>query len=257
VTSGRMRTRVRRRRQLRRDVARSRRSRADPPRRGICATPRCCIASATGSSASTRSRCTSRRSMAACTFRPGTSAASSGAPTASRRTAFATAQSAMKERARVTSVNCDLSLRSDVYVRAESSNHTDVLWNPQPHLSNEACRTAPPDVTLLANARQSQSVYPRVYPRRSKARQSRQHIIPVCRDFMAKPLTDSNRRPPPYHGFRSRSNCHQLPAVAPARLHKRSIPSRTIPVRDLRSVATDRCPSKRTKRLFVGWSTKA
>ena len=56
------------------------------------------------------------------------------------------------------------------------------------------------------------------------------------------PLTDSNRRPPPYHAlrsatgrnrcnglacfgrFRGLSICHRLPLVAPARLHKRSIP---------------------------------
>ena len=56
-------------------------------RRSTCATSRGCAASATGSTGSTRSRWTSRRSPAARTCRPGTSAASSGSRTASRRTA--------------------------------------------------------------------------------------------------------------------------------------------------------------------------
>ena len=61
---------------------------------------------------------------------------------------------------------------------------------------------------------------------------------------LQSPLTDSNRRPPPYHalrndcrgvatgcgsaclsGFRGCSICHRLPPVAPAGLHKCSIPS--------------------------------
>jgi hypothetical protein len=61
----------------------------------------------------------------------------------------------------------------------------------------------------------------------------------ICWPFKS-PLTDSNRRPPPYHpkrlpwvatgcrsaylsGFRRPPICHRLPPVAPARLHKRSI----------------------------------
>ena len=45
---------------------------------------------------------------------------------------------------------------------------------------------------------------PKMYPSRtreaSKSRHGRQHYKPICRAFMQSPLTDSNRRPPPYHG---------------------------------------------------------
>jgi hypothetical protein len=58
--------------------------------------------------------------------------------------------------------------------------------------------------------------------------------------FSRSPLTDSNRRPPPYHqpkatvlacfsGFRGPTICQRLPLVAPARLHKRSMPQARIP----------------------------
>ena len=48
------------------------------------------------------------------------------------------------------------------------------------------------------------SASPKMYPSRTREglslRPGRQQKCPICRNFQVSPLTDSNRRPPPYHG---------------------------------------------------------
>ena len=62
-----------------------------------------------------------------------------------------------------------------------------ILWTAQLHLSEEACRKATPDVALACECPPVPECVPAVYPRRSEARQGRQHHIPFCRDFLSKP----------------------------------------------------------------------
>jgi len=64
-----------------------------------------------------------------------------------------------------------------------------------------------PPVESRASKVQGRSIPPHAG---SRARLSERKIA-VCGDF-ASPLTDSNRRPPPYHALRNR--CRPLPAVA-------------------------------------------
>ena len=106
-------------------------------------------------------------------------------------------------------------------------------------LAGSCARRSPERVTRDARrARRVQLMYPRC----TRVLRDQATRNADLQGFWRSPLTDSNRRPPPYHAdpeatgrnprqrflacfgrFRGALICHGLPPVATARLHKRSI----------------------------------
>jgi hypothetical protein len=91
------------------------------------------------------------------------------------------------------------------------------------HLGNGRCALAGPfarrRVTAFGRAvsgdvarRRDASRLPRMYPRRTRVLQVQATTYADLQAFCGSPLTDSNRRPPPYHALRNR--CRGLRPVA-------------------------------------------
>jgi hypothetical protein len=112
----------------------------------------------------------------------------------------------------------------------------------QPHRSDEVCRKATRGVALARECPPVPECVPAVYSRRPEARQSRQHTIPVCRDFLSKPSDGLEPSTPSlpcgpirncshptatvfacFRGFGADPTCHRLPPLATTGLHKGSI----------------------------------